>query len=305
MRKNTVSTAFYFCIYYIMFAYPAVATTYEINGDVVGEIEHYNVKAKEDLYVIARRFDVGIVELLSANPKVDVWRPKEGTKLTIPTSHVLPEEPREGIVINLSELRLFYFPDAQHVMTFPIAIGRKDWETQQGTTKIVMKRKHPTWTPPESIREENPELPDVIPAGIDNPLGEYAMSLGWPNYVIHGTNKPYSVGKRASHGCIRLYPEDIKKLFESVKLGTKVNVIDTSYKLGWHDDNLFLEVLPTQEQADVVAKSKIPKPLEIPEIHDTIRTKAGENTEINWQLVDELTKLRSGIPTIITTKSRR
>lgn len=305
MHKSIASVALSFYMSCIIFACPASATTYEINSDMVGEITHYNVKAKEDLYLIARRFDVGIVELLSANPRVNIWKPKEGTRLTIPTSHILPSEPRDGIVINLSELRLFYFPDTQHVITFPIAIGRKDWETQQGTTKIVMKREHPTWTPPESIREENPELPDVIPAGIDNPLGEYAMSLGWPNYVIHGTNKPYSVGKRASHGCIRLYPEDIKKLFKSIKLGTKVNVIDTSYKLGWHDNDLFLEVLPTQEQTDVVAKSKIPKPLEIPELHDIISKKAGDKVKINWSLVDELVKSRSGIPTAISTKSGR
>lgn len=302
MRKTTSSAIFYFYICCIMAVSDASATTYEINDDVVGEIQHYNVKAKEDLYVIAQRFDIGIVELLSANPGVNIWKPKEGTTLTIPTSHILPDELREGIVVNLSELRLFYFPDEQHVMTFPIAIGRKDWETQQGITKIVMKRAHPTWTPPESIREENPDLPDVIPAGIDNPLGEYAMTLGWTNYIIHGTNKPFSVGKRASHGCLRLYPEDIKKLFEAAKLGTKVNVIDTSYKLGWHDDNLLLEVLPTQEQADIIVKSKIPEKLEIPDIHDAIRAKAGENTEINWELVDELVKSRSGVPTIIAKK---
>jgi L,D-transpeptidase ErfK/SrfK len=301
MRIETIIVA----VYLAMLVCSAQAATYKIDGDIVGEIKHHNIKPKEDLYVIARRFDIGIVELLSANHGVDPWRPKKGIDLTITTSHILPDEPREGIIINLSELRLFYFPDEQHVMTFPIAIGRKDWETQQGTTKIISKREHPTWTPPESIREENPDLPDVVPAGIDNPLGAYAMGLGWPNYVIHGTNRPYSVGKRSSHGCIRLYPEDIEKLFAAVKLGTKVTVIDEAYKLGWQGDNLFLEVMPTQEQTDIIARSKIPKPLDIPEINDVVRKKSGENSEINWQAVKDAVHARNGIPTIIAVKTNR
>lgn len=302
MRIQTISMIFCFSICWAAFISQAQSATYAINGDVVGEVQHYSVKPKEDLYVIARRFDIGIVELLSANPDVNVWKPKAGTNLTIPTSYILPSEQREGIIINLSELRLFYFPDEAHVMTFPIAIGRKDWETQQGTTKIIRKREHPTWTPPDSIREENPDLPDVIPAGIDNPLGNYAMSLGWPNYVIHGTNKPYSVGKRASHGCIRLYPEDIEKLFAAVKLGAKVMVIDKAYKLGWQGNKLFLELLPTQEQTDIIARSKIPTYLDIPEIHGIIREYSEENTGIDWQAVDDEIKKRSGIPIIIANK---
>ncbi len=291
------------CLCLLIFASTAKAETYEINGDVTGKIQHYVVKKKDNLYWIARHFDIGIVELLSANPKVNVWKPKEGTKLIIPTMYVLPETTHENIVVNLSELRLFYFTDDGKVMTFPIAIGREDWETQQGTTIITSKREHPTWTPPDSIREENPELPDIVPAGKDNPLGDYAMHLGWPNYVIHGTNKPYSVGKRSSHGCIRLYPEDIEKLFAAVKTGTKVTVIDTPYKLGWQGDNLFLEVMPNQRQSDIVARSQIPPPLAIPEIHAAVIKQSAENVIIDWHAVDELIQKRSGVPAVIASKN--
>ncbi|MEQ1789283.1 MAG: L,D-transpeptidase family protein [Rickettsiales bacterium] len=301
MRIHTISIALYLAI----FVCSAQAATYKIDGDVVGEIKYHKVKEKEDLYVISRRYGIGIVEMLSVNHGVDAWRPKKDTDLTITTSHIIPDEPREGIVINLSELRLFYFPDEQHVMTFPIAIGRKNWETQQGTTKVARKRKHPTWTPPESIRKVSPELPDVVPAGKDNPLGDYAMSLGWQNYVIHGTNRPYSVGKRSSHGCIRLYPEDIEQLFAAVEIGTKVTIIDEQYKLGWQGDNLFLEILPTQKQTDIIARSKTPKPLDIPEINDVVRGKAGENAEINWQAVEDAVQARNGIPTIIAVRTNK
>lgn len=300
MRIHNILSVFFSCICWATLTYPAQATTYKINGDVVGEIKYYNVKPGDNLYAIARRFDIGIVELLATNPGIDAWKPEKGTELAIPTSHILPGEAREGIIINLSELRLFYFPDAHHVVTFPIGIGRDGWETQQGITKIVRKREHPTWTPPDSIREVNPDLPDIVPAGPDNPLGDYALSLGWTNYVIHGTNRPYSVGKRSSHGCIRLYPEDIARLFKAVKEGTRVTVIDVPYKLGWQGDKLFIEVTPTQEQTDIIAKYKIPEPLAIPELYSAINEKAGTNLEIDWSVVDKAVEARSGVPTVIS-----
>ncbi len=300
MRPYTLLLIIIAALYWYISPHISHAATYSINSDVVGEIKYYEVNKNDNLYAIARKFDVGIVELLAANPKTNIWKPKIGTKLTIPTLHILPTEPREGIIINLSELRLFYFPDSSNVMTFPISIGKKDWETRKGTTTIIYKRANPTWTPPESIRAENPELPDIIPSGADNPLGYYAMNLGWENFVIHGTNKPYSVGKRASHGCIRLYPEDIETLFKSVSAGTKVTVVDNHYKLGWHDNKLFLEVLPTQEQADTIAKAKTPKPLAVPELRDAIKQITNNNSEINWNVVDEEESKRSSVPVEIT-----
>jgi L,D-transpeptidase ErfK/SrfK len=293
---------FHICITYLLcllHGQTALAASFTPTDDVIGAVEHYTVKEQDNLYEVARRHDIGIVELLSANPGVDVWQPAPGTRLTITSMHVLPPAPHDGIVINLSELRLFYYTANGEVMTFPIGIGREGWETPTGKTSIASKRRNPTWTPPDSIREENPDLPEFVPIGPDNPLGAYAMNTGWSNYVIHGTNRPYGVGKRSSHGCIRLYPEDIETLFHAVSVGTPVTVIDTPYKLGWRGDDLFLEVTPTQDQADVIAAYKEPVPISIPEIYDSIRQMTEENVAVRWYEVEEAIARRSGIPMII------
>lgn len=292
-----------FCFFAILFLSGcsfAAERTYHVSGDVVGAINHYTVSRNDNLYALARRFDVGIVELLAANPNVDPWVLKEGTQLKITTAHVLPK-PRQGIVINLSELRLFYFTGSNTVMTFPIGIGREGWQTPLGSTTITKKRKNPAWIPPSSLRMENPDLPEIIPAGADNPLGAYALNLGFPSYVIHGTNHPYSVGKRSSHGCIRLYPEDIVALFDKVEVGTPVTIIDAPYKLGWQGNTLFLEVTPTQNQSDAIAEHQRPPPANASEIYAAIRLEA-ENTEINWTAVDSTITQHSGAPTAIGKK---
>jgi L,D-transpeptidase ErfK/SrfK len=298
MSRFLIITSFFACLF---FSGETRAATYQIDGDVIGEVKHYTVRKEDNLYAIARRFDIGIVELLAANPGVDPWTPKPGTDLTLTTSHVLPAV-RHGIVLNLSELRLFYFADSSQVMSFPIGIGREGWETPIGQTSVVMKRKNPSWIPPESIREENPNLPDIVPAGPNNPLGQYALSLGLPGYAIHGTNRPYGVGKRSSHGCIRLYPEDIEVLFNEVSTGTPVTVIDTAYKLGWQGETLFLEVTPTQEQADIIAKYRRPFALNIPEVYAAIKKVAGNEVEVDWKIVDTVAAQHSGIPTAIGEK---
>ena len=209
----------------------APAAVYYIKEDVAGAISHYSVKEKDTLYDVARRFDLGILELLDANPGIDISSPLEGTRLVIPTLYTLPPI-RDGIVINLSQLRLYFFDGTHRVYTFPVGVGKDGWLTPQGETKIVRKKKGPSWTPPESIRKEDPTLPAVIPPGPNNPLGRYALYLGFPGYALHGTNRPSSIGKRVSHGCIRLYPEDIKVLFELVNPGTPVVILDNAAILG-------------------------------------------------------------------------
>ena len=188
-----------FTVLYMLAVRPAEAATYTIDGDVAGEVTRYTVKDKDTLYSVARHFDLGIVEIMAANPGLDPWIPPVGTELTLPTAYVLPTISRKGIVIDLSALRLFYFPDPKTVMTFPLGIGMDGWSTPTGTTRIVLKRDHPTWIAPESILKENPDLPKVVPPGPDNPLGDYALNLGWEGYRIHGTNKPYGIGRRSSH----------------------------------------------------------------------------------------------------------
>lgn len=286
---------------FILFPISLPAATFSIAGDLIGKPTYYHVVEKDNLYEIARRFDIGIIELLAANPNVDPWMPEEGTALAITTTHILPEV-RTGIVINLSELRLFYFTEDGTVMTFPIGIGMEGWQTPTGTTSIAKKRKDPAWIPPQSIRDEDPSLPEIMPAGPDNPLGQYALNLKWQRFIIHGTNRPYGVGKRSSHGCIRLYPEDIAQLFDGVEEGTPVTVIDEPYKLGWQGDKLYLEVVPTQWQADIIAQYHRPIPLAIPEIYDAIKAKAGEAFKLNQDAVEEAVRKRHGLPVLIGIK---
>lgn len=283
-------------------AAPVHAAEFARSDDIIGKVQYYQVQKHDTLYEIARNFDVGIVELLSANPGVDVWQPAPGKTLIIPTMHILPDAPRKGIVLNLSELRLFYYAGGNKVFSFPIGIGREGWQTPIGSTKIVRKQEEPDWFPPDSILAENPELPEIVPAGPDNPLGDYALYLDWRSVLIHGTNRPYGVGKRSSHGCIRLYPEDIARLFSLVRIGTLVTVVDQHYKLGWQGNNLYLEVLPTQMQGDFIAMYQQPAPLDDDEIEDAVREFAGEDIKIDWDAVRKGMKNRNGIPVIIGTK---
>ena len=227
--------------------------------DLVGDVQ-YTIAAYEDtLLDIARRFDVGQNEIVYANPTVDRWLPGENTKVYLPKRHILPDAPRNGLVLNIGELRLFFYPPATHgetrrVITHPISIGRMDWRTPLGTTKIIAKQKDPVWRPPKSIKAEHAAqgdpLPDIVPAGPDNPLGQYAMRLGIPGYLIHGTNKPLGVGMRVSHGCIRMLPEDIEALFPQITVGLPVYIVNQPIKFGWLADTFFVEVhAPLEEEA--------------------------------------------------------
>ena len=222
-------------------------------GDLVGTQSTYTVVKGDSLAAIARKNQVGFVELLAANPSVTSPLIKAGQSLVIPGQHLLPAAEHSGIVVNLAALRLFRFGSDGSVLTFPISVGREGWDTPTGTTKIVLKRKNPTWTVPASIRAQDPKLPAVVPAGPDNPLGQYALSLGWSGYLIHGTNAPSSVGKPASHGCMRMYPENIETLFGAVEVGDTVTVIDSPITLGQSGGILYLQVTPNRDQAKQIA----------------------------------------------------
>ena len=296
----------FFTVLCLLFLLPgsAGAMTYRIAGDTAGEIIHYTVKDKDTLYGIARHFDIGIVEIMAANPDIDPWIPPVGAVLTLPTAYVLPTITRKGIVIDLSELRLFYFPDDNTgtVMTFPLGIGMDGWTTPTGTTSIVLKREHPTWIAPASILAANPDLPHIVPPGPDNPLGDYAMNLGWPGYRIHGTNRPYGIGRRSSHGCMRMYPEDIETLFKAVDVGTPVTVIDAQYKIGWKGNILYLQTTPSQQQADQIVARKDITLADIPQMYGDLNALAGAGATIDWGAVHEAALWRSGIPLAIATR---
>ncbi|OLQ93312.1 peptidase [Vibrio panuliri] len=228
------------------------ATSYQLppeGSNIVGRIQFHQIEKGESMADIAKQYDVGFLSLMAANQGVDPFLPSEGYVLTIPTQVILPHVEHEGIVINLAELRLYYFdPAGDQVHIFPVGIGRVGRDTPEMVTKISQKRPNPTWTPPKSIRKEYAakgiELPAVVPAGPDNPLGEYALRLahGAGDYLIHGTNKDFGIGMRVSAGCIRMDPKDIEWLFQQVELGVKVTVINEPVKVTLEPDrSVYLE----------------------------------------------------------------
>jgi len=262
---------------------------------------------------IARRFDVGYEEILLANPGVDPWLPGVGREVVVPTQFVLPAAPHEGVVVNVAAMRIFYYPphkkdEPQLVYTHPIGIGRVGWKTPEGTTKIVSRQKDPVWVVPKSVREEHAEdgekLPAVVPAGPDNPLGQYAFRLSWPSYLIHGTNKPYGVGMRSSHGCMRLYPEDIAVFFDLIPIGTKVTVVNQPYLFGWRDGVLYMQAYAVMEDDSrdwssnrkrLLANLMNPKQRE--KIGQRIE---GQDKDIDWQRVGDLAHTPRAIPVPVT-----
>ena len=234
--------------------FPEVSAQQEVLGQLQVVFSRYD----NTLVDFARRYDLGLEELTRANPAVDMWLPGEGTAIFLPTEHVIPDAPRDGLLLNLPSMRLLYFEPLQagrdgteavwSVTSHPVGIGREGWETPTGEAKVVSKAHKPTWYPPASVRAEHAEagdpLPGVVPPGPDNPLGEYALGLSLPGYLIHGTNKPPGVGMRVSHGCVRLYPEDIEALYAKVPIGTPVRIVNQPVMAGWRDGQLYLEVHP-------------------------------------------------------------
>ena len=222
-------------------------------SDLIGEVYFVQVREGETLVDIAREHNVGFEEIRIANPNLSIWAPEPGTKVLVPARHILPDAPREGIVINLSEMRLYYYSSPGVVETYPISVGREEFATPVGVTRTTVKVRDPSWTPPRSMREEavsrGEPRPEVVPPGPDNPLGRHAILLDLPSYLIHGTNQPDGVGMRVSRGCIRMFPEDIESLFDRVPAGTRVNIIDQPFKAGWSEDNvLYVQSFPQLEE---------------------------------------------------------
>lgn len=273
-------------------------------NDLVGEIRFYNTVYEDTLLDIARANRLGLVELMAANRGVDPWVPGENQRLVLPTAHLLPNAPHKGIVINLAELRLYYFlGDGKGVVTLPIGVGRGGFKTPTGHTKIVRKKKGPTWRPTANTRRDDPELPAVVPAGPDNPLGDYALYLGWPTYLIHGTNKPWGIGRRVSRGCIRMYPEDIEWLFQHVKVGTPVTVVNQPIKIGHYQGDIYLEVHPSTKQIDELEETGTDKPdppKELKNPQRIIKAAGGDASRLNWTMINWALERREGLPYRIT-----
>ena len=217
---------------------------------VVGEPQVVFVRAEDTFSDLARTYGLGYDEIVAANPDVDPWLPGENTPVLLPTQYVLPDAPKRGVILNIASKRIFYYPatiegEQRYVLTYPIGIGRVGWETPLGETTVVSKATDPHWWVPASVRREYAEmgnpLPSVVPPGPDNPLGTHVLKLGMPGYLIHGTNQPYGVGMRVSHGCIRLYPENIESLYSLVDIGEIVTILNEPYQMGRQDGVLFFE----------------------------------------------------------------
>jgi L,D-transpeptidase ErfK/SrfK len=274
-----------------------------VNGDnVIGVVTTAVAEHEDTLLDIGRRYGVGYEEIIAANPGIDPWLPGAGTEIVIPGRFILPAAPREGIVVNLPEHRLYYFPPTptgqpRVVRTYPISTGKMDWKTPLGDTRVVSKQERPNWNPPESVRLEHiakgDPLPKVVPPGPDNPLGEYAMRLGIPSgaYLIHGTNRPAGVGMQVTHGCIRMFPEDIAEFFTMVPVNTKVSLIDQTTKVGWSRGSLYVE-----RQAPLEGTQN-PTHLDPAELDRAIASAtASMPAQVDWNTARQAFKQMSGVP---------
>lgn len=283
-----------------VFVADALAAMYD--KDYVGKTEIYRAKYEDTLVHLARKHGLGYVEMRAANPGLDPWIPGDGARVVLPKRSLLPDAPREGIVLNLAEMKLYLFEKAgKPPLVYSISPGREGLNTPVGSTTVTSKRANPTWTPTARMLKEDPTLKPFYPPGPDNPMGTHALYLGWPEMRIHGTNKPYAIGRRASSGCIRMYPEGVKDMFDRVPVGTKVTSVDQPVKVGWIDDKMYVEVSPTQEQSLRVETDGQTMSYEITaDDMKRITRKAGAYADkIDWEAVRKAVREHRGYPIAI------
>lgn len=283
---------------------PSRATVFELPADgsaVIGADSTITAHYEDTLLGIARKYSLGYDEIIRANPGVDMWLPGEGTRIMLPGRRILPPGPREGVVVSLPEHRLYYFPKSKPhgkrlVITYPVSIGKLGRTTPLGNTRVIAKVEHPSWYPPASIRKEHAEAGDPLPAvvgpGPDNPLGDYKIRLGFGDgtYEIHGTNNPTAVGLAITHGCIRMYPEDVAGLFPLLPLGTPVRLINVPVKVAWIDGDLLLEAHPP-----VNAQGESFEP-DVDQFSELLRAAVGDATlAIHWDYAREVLRKADGV----------
>lgn len=276
------------------------AMTYSLKNNedtVIGGIEFTTARYEDTLLDIARRNGLGYEDIKLANPGIDTWLPGEGTEIVLPKHFILPHARRRGIVLNIPEMRLYYYPkeEGDSVISYPLGVGREGWSTPYKNTRIIQKNKNPHWYPPKSIREEHEAngdpLPKIVKPGPDNPLGDYALRLDLPGYLLHGTNKPFGIGMRVSHGCIRLYPEDIESLFAEVKLKTPVSIINQPYKVGQSGNNIYLEAHPFLEEDTELFEGNLTSVVKM-----IVSMTQERDYHIDWELAKSLIQERRGVP---------
>ena len=296
------------CALALFLCAPVGAAQYELVKDappVYGADQYVKAAYEDTLLDIARRNSVGYEEIRRANPTLDLWIPGAGADVLVPGRRILPPGPHEGIVVNLPEHRLYYYPKPKRgekpvVITYPVSVGKMDWRTPLGQTQVISKQAQPWWHPPPSVLQEHAErgdpLPKAVPPGPDNPLGEYAMRLAIHpgDYLIHGTNNPQAVGMAVTHGCIRMYPEDIEALFKIVPVGTKVWLVNEPVKVAYVSGELLLEVHP---QIDAEGQPMEP---DLDMLSLRLDHALGSTTAaINWDLARETLQSAQGMPTLV------
>lgn len=276
-------------------AVPAAAAAADIIGSSPFGIVF--ATAADTLADIAIDNDLGYTEIIMANPAIDPWLPGDGALVVLPTAHILPSGPRTGIVINLADQRLYSFAKGKSPASFPVGIGAEAATLRTGATHVRTKRVDPPWMPTARMREEDPDLPPFVPPGADNPLGPKALYLDWPGIIVHGTNKPYGVGRRVSHGCFRLHNPDIERLYQVTPVGTPVRVVDEPVKLGWLGDTLYIEVHLTTQQADSLEETGRFDPPEFPKLKEVVTRAAGRAAQrVDWGAVQRAVEEQRGIP---------
>ena len=264
---------------------------------LVGALARVDSRQNDTLSDLARNFGLGYTDITIANPYLEPWALNDNQTVLLPLQFILPDAPLSGVVLNLANMRMFYYPKNQgKVLTYPVGIGRDGWNTPLGATKIIAKKANPAWTVPDSILREHQllgdPLPKIVPSGPDNPLGYYAMPLGFTGYLIHGTNKPYGIGMQVSHGCVQLYPEDVEALFSQVDVGTPVRIVHQPYLAVWDRDMLYLEAHKPLDKWGKQDK----------QLQKTVRAKleklaAKNKANVDWQRVDAVLQRADGIPT--------
>lgn len=271
--------------------------------DIIGQVQTITAKYEDTFADLGTKYDLGYLEMIAANPGVDAWLPGAGTQIVLPTRFILPPGPREGIVINLAEYRLYYYPKGRNVVyTFPLGIGREGWGSPISTTKVTAKTPNPTWTPPASVKAEHAAdgdiLPNVVPAGPDNPLGPFKFGLGLPGYLIHGSNKKFGIGMRTSHGCFRMYNNNVLEMADMVPVGTTVRIISEPYKFGVSGGKVYLEAhTPLDESGNPSVVDK----------HTAVinallkREDLANSLRIKWDEVRDVVAAEDGLPVEIAT----
>jgi L,D-transpeptidase ErfK/SrfK len=283
---------------------PCAATVYDFTDPaqrVFGEDQRVQTVYEDTLYDMARHFSLGSDELIRVNPDLDPWIPGADKTVFIPGRHILPPGPHVGIVVNIAEHRLYYYPkpkrhQPQQVISYPVSIGKMDWHTPLGVTQVIARQKNPWWIPTASVRAEHAKDGDILPArvppGPDNPLGDRALRLaaGHGTYLIHGTNNPIAVGLAVTHGCIRMYPEDIEALYEMIPVGTQVTIVNEPVKVAWVDGELLLEAHPP---VDAQGQSYEP---DVDKFSELLRAAVGDSTvAIHWDYAREVLARADGV----------